>query len=367
MTHTTSIEHYFYFFKWKGGFLSLKFAGGDYNPGIPSEPTEEARMIPNQWYVVLESNEVRAGKPVGVLRLGERLVLWRDAEGVHCLGDQCPHRGASLAQGKLVDARLQCPFHGFEFDPGGACCYVPANGRAGSVPKALRAKAHLVREAHGYIYLWWGEPQAEYPPLPWFDDLDDSFFTSSARDRWAVHYSRAIENQLDVFHLPFPHATTIGRGERVIADGPQVAWDGNEMRIWVYNRVEDGQPAIAARDLPAPDRPPFLQFQMPHLWMNRISDDFRITVFFVPVDEHNCILYLRYYQRFLKLPLVGQAVAALSNWFSVVIVNQDKRVVLRQQPDRSDWKMDEVLIPADRPIIEYRRRRHELQQAARPG
>jgi len=30
-------------------------------------------MIPNQWYAVLESDEVKPGKPVGVTRMGEKL------------------------------------------------------------------------------------------------------------------------------------------------------------------------------------------------------------------------------------------------------------------------------------------------------
>lgn len=30
-------------------------------------------MIPNQWYAVLESDEVPRGKAVGVLRMGEKL------------------------------------------------------------------------------------------------------------------------------------------------------------------------------------------------------------------------------------------------------------------------------------------------------
>jgi phenylpropionate dioxygenase-like ring-hydroxylating dioxygenase large terminal subunit len=38
-------------------------------------------MIPNQWYAILESNEVKRGKPIGVTRMGEKLVLWRDEQG----------------------------------------------------------------------------------------------------------------------------------------------------------------------------------------------------------------------------------------------------------------------------------------------
>jgi nitrite reductase/ring-hydroxylating ferredoxin subunit len=40
------------------------------------------------------------GKAVGVLRMGERMVLWRDSTGQPaCQADQCPHRGAALSIG----------------------------------------------------------------------------------------------------------------------------------------------------------------------------------------------------------------------------------------------------------------------------
>ncbi len=48
----------------------------------------------DQWHPVLASWEV-AANPVGITRLGENIVVWRDAEGqVHALEDRCPHRGA---------------------------------------------------------------------------------------------------------------------------------------------------------------------------------------------------------------------------------------------------------------------------------
>ena len=45
---------------------------------------------------------------------------------------------------------------------------------------------------------------------------------------------------------------------------------------------------------------------------------------------------------------------------SIIILRQDKRVVITQQPKKSALKMDEVLIMGDKPIIEYRIRREEL-------
>jgi len=40
----------------------------------------EGNMIPKQWYVVMDSTQVR-NKPVGVVRMGEKLVFWRDSSG----------------------------------------------------------------------------------------------------------------------------------------------------------------------------------------------------------------------------------------------------------------------------------------------
>ncbi|MHC1740407.1 MAG: Rieske 2Fe-2S domain-containing protein [Anaerolineaceae bacterium] len=324
-------------------------------------------MIRNQWYVVLKSTEVKPNKIVGVLRIGERMVIWRDSQGkAVCQADQCPHRGVALSIGCLMGDTIQCPFHGFEYDQSGKCTYVPANGRAAETPKALSVATYLTREAHGYIYIWWGDPQPTYPELPWFDDLDESFTTSDFIANWPAHYSRVIENQLDPFHLPFVHRTTIGRGNRTVADGPLTVVSKDSLEIWVYNRVDDGKTtAHRASELPAPQRPFFLKFKFPQLWMNRISEDMRISVYFTPVDDENCVMYLRYYQRFIKIPLLRNIVAGLINLGSIVILNQDKRVVITQQPKASGLHIGEKLIPADNPIIAYRTIREKLQGKSR--
>ena len=321
-------------------------------------------MIPNQWYVILESREVKSNKPVGLTRMGEKMVAWRDSKGtINVQSDVCPHRGAALHQGKIIHDRIACPFHGFEYDSSGECQYIPANGKNTTPPKILHAKTYQSVERHGYIFIWWGEEPATNPDLPIFEELENSSFShADYKERWNTHYSRAIENQLDVFHLPFPHRTTIGRGNRTIADGPIVKMVGNEMQIWVHNRTDDGSIVKKASELPEPQRPPFLHFQFPHLWQNHISEDMRITVYFTPIDDENTMMYTRYYQRFIKLPILGNFVAWLTSVFSIIILHQDKRVVEKQIPARSDLKMGEKLISADQPIILYRRTRDELQQ-----
>ena len=323
-------------------------------------------MIPNQWYAIMEANEVPPGKPVGVKRLGERLVLWRDGEGrVSCIYDVCPHRGAALSAGKVVDGQVACPFHGLRFAADGRCRLIPANGRGRPVPEAFRLRSYPVREAHGLIWLWWGERREGLPSLPFFADIDDSFTYGTFRDHWNVHYSRAIENQLDVVHLPFVHHNTIGRGGRTLVEGPLVKEEGEELSVWVYNRVDDGTPPRRASELPAPTRPAFLVFRYPNIWQLRIAENVRIFVAFAPVDEENTVLYVRYYQRMARLPLVSRAVTLAGVLSSIVIVRQDKRVVVTQLPKKTDITMGEKLIPGDRPIVAYRAHRHRLIEQAK--
>jgi phenylpropionate dioxygenase-like ring-hydroxylating dioxygenase large terminal subunit len=323
-------------------------------------------MIPNQWYVVLESKEVARGKPVGVTRMGEKMVFWRDRQGkIACAVDQCPHRGVAFSVGKLVGDCIQCPFHGFEFDSTGRCTLIPANGRRAEVPKVFKAKAYPVRELHDYIYLWWGESRTEYPALPDFDYMrDPNFVYASTTDLWNSHYSRAIENQLDVIHLPFIHANSIGRGNKTVVQGPRFKVEefpgGHDMiNVWPKNEVDQGQASRKPNDIPVSDKHPGLQFRYPNIWHNWISDKFHLFLGFAPIDGEHTKLYLRTYHS-VKIPIIRQVMNFLSNQSNIYIERQDRRVVITQRPFRSDLHNGEKLIPGDAPVIEYRRRREKL-------
>ena len=98
-------------------------------------------MIPNQWYAVLSSSEVRRGRPVGAVRFGRRLVFWRDEEGnVACLDGTCCHRGADLAAGRVEGGHAHCPFHGLRYAADGRVVAIPANGLEAEVPENFRVR-----------------------------------------------------------------------------------------------------------------------------------------------------------------------------------------------------------------------------------
>jgi len=328
-------------------------------------------MIPNQWYAILDSNEIKRGKPVGVTRMGQKLVAWRDSQGrATVMRDLCPHRGVALSGGELKGDCIMCPFHGFEYDASGRCTLIPANGRNTPMPKAFQVQAYPTYEAHGFIFIWWGQPpeQGQLPPPPWFTDIGANLTYAQVRDPWKTHYSRPIENQLDAPHVPFIHRTTIGRGAGTVSDGPWVVWKTpNSFWVIPLMRADDGRPPVKPDEAPPPDKPFHLEFIFPNLWQNYISDQVRVVIAFAPVDDENTLLYLRFYQGFMRAPVLRNVVSLLSMPFNILVAHQDRRVVETQRPKRSELRMGEKLIQGDNPIIAYRRRRQELIDAAKAG
>ena len=173
-------------------------------------------MIPNQWYPILESRQVRTTKPIGVTRVGERLVLWREADGrIACMPDRCPHRSAMLSRGKIRDGCIECPYHGLRFNPEGRCTVIPANGCDAPVPHGFDLAPHSVREEHGVIWYWYGtrEPAAE---LPWISEIAElggntSRFITTPR-------CRKCESSKRVRLPPFP----LGASRTIPGVGPRV-------------------------------------------------------------------------------------------------------------------------------------------------
>jgi phenylpropionate dioxygenase-like ring-hydroxylating dioxygenase large terminal subunit len=217
----------------------------------------------------------------------------------------------------------------------------------------------------GFIFIFWGEASEQPSPPRYFDNLG-GMASAAERVVWNAHYSRAIENQLDVAHLPFVHHDTIGRGGKTVVDGPYFEWDGaDKFYLIALNRLDDGSPPRRQEELTRPDSSFWLEFIYPNLWQNHLGSQARVMVAFAPIDGEHTLMYLRFYQGFLKIPILDRLAARLAMPYNLRILRQDQRVVETQLPTRSELKLGEKLIQADRPIVAYRRRRQELIEAAK--
>jgi hypothetical protein len=122
-----------------------------------------------------------------------------------------------------------------------------------------------------------GEPRSAYPDLPFIPGLDDTKLVYGTwRDPWNAFYARAIENQLDVVHLPFVHYNTIGVGNKTVVNGPVATMEGGVLRIWVDNEKDHGQKPRRPADMAVPDEPAQLTFVFPNLWQNNLGETTRI-------------------------------------------------------------------------------------------
>ena len=197
------------------------------------------------------------------------------------------------------------------------------------------------------------------------DDLKDKKFSySTIKDEWHNHYTRCIENQLDVVHIAFVHSNTIGRGNKTVVNGPLVEIENDILKFYVNNVIDKGQKALSASEMNKEDFKYFLYFYFPNTWQNYIFEKMRIFGVFAPVDDENTVIYMRFYQKIINMPIVKSIINIIGKKYSDIVLKQDKNVVKTQSSKESYLGMkEEKLISGDKPIIIYRSTRDKLKKS----
>jgi phenylpropionate dioxygenase-like ring-hydroxylating dioxygenase large terminal subunit len=178
-------------------------------------------MIEHQHWHPVAGSEALGAQPLAVRLLGQDLVLWRDAAGaVHAWPDRCPHRGARLSLGRIEDGKLECPYHGWQFEASGRCVRVPALP-AFTPPATHCVPAFAVREAYGLLWVRLGKGAVE---LPAFAAEDDARLRKLNCGPYVVETSapRLVENFLDMAHFAFVHEGWLGAREATAIDDYRV-------------------------------------------------------------------------------------------------------------------------------------------------
>ena len=182
---------------------------------------QEVAYLKNCWYAAMWSEGLASGQLVPVTLLDEPLVFFRDADGRPvAMDDMCPHRLAPLRLGKLLpDGRIQCGYHGLEFDAAGECVRNPhGNGR---IPKGCRVRTYPLVEKHTLVWIWMGEAAPNAALIPDFSYLDaDSGYDVGRRDTITMdtHYRFIVDNLMDLSHASFLHDGLLGNADTIKAD-----------------------------------------------------------------------------------------------------------------------------------------------------
>lgn len=73
------------------------------------------------WIRVATLTAIPEGTVLPVEVAGRTLVLCHDQGTIHALEGSCPHRNGPMGQAQLVDGRLICPWHAWEFRCSDGC------------------------------------------------------------------------------------------------------------------------------------------------------------------------------------------------------------------------------------------------------
>ena len=321
-------------------------------------------MIPNQWYAITESSTLKHDRPLGLIRMGERLVLWRNQEGQPvCMDDRCAHRGVALSIGRVANGTIACRYHGLRYSPEGKCVRVPCHGAEYRIPASLKVKTYTVREENGFIWLWWGEERNEYPAVPWLDEFPrDPRESANRSSTWPFNYARMVENNFDIQHWAFLHGSImLNVGEYL--DSYQCKVEGDYIEAWGTLKRGTARHKKKGWDFR-------VGLRFPNLNVIQVTPRFKSLVISTPIDENTCWVAIRSHQTYSRIPPIRQMIDfyCIQFLFAVPLYRQDFPVFHEQRPAYTDVGVNKLL-PSDEAIAKYlsiRRRLIREAQGARP-
>ena len=175
---------------------------------ITSSETNQEFNWRNCWYPVTFIQDLPSKRPYSFSLYDQPLVLFRNEDGqLICLRDLCPHRAAKLSDGQIIDGKIECLYHGWQFGSGGECLHIPQLPTDGKIPAQACVQSFLVVEKQGIIWMWAGEAEiADENSIPILPDLEKPGFVHSQKvSELPFDQGFFIEQVLDPAHIHFSH------------------------------------------------------------------------------------------------------------------------------------------------------------------
>jgi nitrite reductase/ring-hydroxylating ferredoxin subunit len=180
---------------------------------VEGEASMGRLMRENYWFPFALSDQLKAGDaPFMVTLLGQHYVALRAPDGrIGFFDERCPHRGASLALGRVEDGgRLRCIFHAWQFDMEGNAtdCPTEPEERADAFCSRVKLTRYPVHEAGGLAWVWLGGgAEPAFPKLPFAGALEENTFITVSMGQ--CNWLQGIEATIDSAHIGTLHKTWI--------------------------------------------------------------------------------------------------------------------------------------------------------------
>ncbi|MFB2537751.1 MULTISPECIES: Rieske 2Fe-2S domain-containing protein [unclassified Acinetobacter] len=275
------------------------------------------------WYPLLASHQLK-DKPIASKLLGQALVLARLNGQAVCFDDCCPHRHYPLSLGKIVNQRLQCGYHGWQFDATGAVCQI-SGGMCQKADGGVQAFA--CHEFDGWIWVCLTQnipfqAYAEFCTPTGFEHVE----TTKSLTGDFIH---AIENILDPTHTAYIHRLLLRNQSAQAMDIEQTH---DQHSFCTYYRLVQQQNGLINRLFDKGIHLNEARFRFPALvsidYFTPKSHEYRVSVFFIPKDKGEIGLSIRIHLPKNRIPLTAKIM--LLRPFLEMVLYQDKVAIAKQ-------------------------------------
>lgn len=264
------------------------------NEPIPgTEPTFNWR---NCWYPICFVVDLSENRPYGFSIYDEPFVLFRNKERqLVCLTDRCPHRAAKLSDGKIIDGKIECLYHGWQFDNKGQCTHIPQLATNAKITANACVQSFKVVECQGMIWMWAGKAEAaEEESIPTIPNLYKPGFVHSDKiTDLPCNIDYVIEHMLDPAHIHFTHHGNQGNRKKAqplemeiiesSVEGFRGRFRDTKLPNQTWRNLDFIAPTLAHLHFPIPERGWF----------------FGQAFYFFPLGKNKCRILTRSYRNFV--------------------------------------------------------------------
>jgi nitrite reductase/ring-hydroxylating ferredoxin subunit len=164
-------------------------------------------VVAKGWYLLCRSSDILRTQVQSFDLCGQRIVVFRgNDDSVKAMDAFCPHMGADLGIGKVVDNSIQCFFHHWQYDGTGSCIAIPCSEK---IPPQAKLQSYGVAEKYGHIWVY---PDANPPvSVPEYDDWIDKevYWELGDSVHRSCHHHVNMINGIDAQHLRTVHNISI--------------------------------------------------------------------------------------------------------------------------------------------------------------
>lgn len=270
----------------------------------------------------------------------QKLVYKTRHESIHLLDSTCPHRGADLSKGKIVNDYIQCPYHGWEFDSSGILRKVPSNTFE-ALPKNCILESNNIISAGGFM--WYSENEniipCDYCPELYSPEWMKIYGSKELKGSFIDW----IMNGTDISHINFVHS--FANEENGSVSNVEVI--SNEQRdvIDCYANVQPKAASVLTEHMQPSTVGSTIhsKFIYPNTVITRIKlkDPYEFITFttLIPIDDKNtkmswCLLYP-------KTPLMS--LPFIQNRFYEQMyktVSEDEDIISRLKPVKLPYEIN---------------------------